>query len=111
MILNHGLGGYGSSVEEAKTDFFASIEEAKEMIAEDGGEAPLDIKVVFKYDLQSLFNYFDWINVSQFAKRVGINESKMRQYKNGLAFAGESTTQKILATIKTIGAELQSATL
>ena len=69
------------------------------------------IDVTFKYDLQSFFNYFDWINVSQFAKKAGINESKMRQYKNGLAFAGESTTKKILDTIKNIGAELQSATL
>ena len=83
----------------------------KEMITEDGEEVPVDIKVVFKYDLQSLFNYFDWINISQFVKRVGINESKMRQYKNALAFAGESTIQKIFATINTIGAELQSATL
>ena len=114
MLLNHGLGGYGSSVEEAKADFFESIKEAKEMIIEEGKVLPDGadaIDVVFKYDLQSFFNYFDWINVSQFAKKVGINESKMRQYKNGLAFAGESTTKKILDTIKNIGAELQSATL
>ena len=107
MLLNHGLGGYGSSVEEAKADF-------KEMIAEEGNVLPDEvghIDVTFKYDLQSFFNYFDWINVSQFAKKAGINESKMRQYKNGLAFAGESTTKKILDTIKNIGAELQSATL
>ena len=108
MLLNHGLGGYGSSVEEAKADFFESIKEAKEMIIEEGKVLPDGsdaIDVVFKYDLQSFFNYFDWINVSQFAKKVGINES------NGLAFAGESTTKKILDTIKNIGAELQSATL
>lgn len=114
MLLNHGLGGYGSSVEEAKKDFFVSIEEAKEMIIEEGQAFPdgaEHISVTFKYDLQSFFNYFDWINVSQFAKKAGINESKMRQYKSGLAFAGESTTKKILDTIKNIGAELQSATL
>lgn len=114
MLLNHGLGGYGSSVEEAKSDFMESIKEAKEMIAEEGNPLPNEVEhmdVTFKYDLQSFFNYFDWINVSQFAKKVGINESKMRQYKNGLAFAGESTTKKILDTIKNIGAELQSATL
>ena len=114
MLLNHGLGGYGSSVEEAKADFMESIKEAKEMIIEDGETLPEgveSINVTFKYDLQSFFNYFDWINVSQFAKKAGINESKMRQYKNGLAFAGESTTKKILDTIKNIGAELQSATL
>lgn len=114
MLLNHGLGGYGSSVEESKADFFESIKEAKEMIIEDGGTLPDEVEsinVTFKYDLQSFFNYFDWINVSQFAKKAGINESKMRQYKNGLAFAGESTTKKILDAIKNIGAELQSATL
>lgn len=114
MLLNHGLGGYGSSVEEAKADFMESIKEAKEMITDEGNVLPDEvghIDVTFKYDLQSFFNYFDWINVSQFAKKAGINESKMRQYKNGLAFAGESTTKKILDAIKNIGAELQSATL
>ena len=114
MLLNHGLGGYGSSVEEAKADFMESIKEAKGMITEESITLPNEmeyIDVTFKYDLQSFFNYFDWINVSQFAKKAGINESNMRQYKNGLAFAGESTTKKILDTIKNIGAELQSATL
>ncbi len=114
MLLNHGLGGYGSSVEEAKADFMESIKEAKGLITEESIPLPNEmeyIDVTFKYDLQSFFNYFDWINVSQFAKKAGINESKMRQYKNGLAFAGESTTKKILDTIKNIGAELQSATL
>ena len=108
MLLNHGLGGYGSSVEEAKADFMESIKEAKGMITEESIPLPNEmeyIDVTFKYDLQSFFNYFDWINVSQFAKKAGINESKMRQYKNGLAFAGESTTKKILDTIKNIGAE------
>ena len=108
MLLNHGLGGYGSSVEEAKADFMESIKEAKGMITEESIPLPNEmeyIDVTFKYDLQSFFNYFDWIN------KAGINESKMRQYKNGLAFAGESTTKKILDTIKNIGAELQSATL
>ena len=114
MLLNHGLGGYGSSVEEAKADFMESIKEAKGMITEESIPLPNEmeyIDVTFKYALQSFIKYFDRINVSQFAKKAGINESKMRQYKNGLAFAGESTTKKILDTIKNIGAELQSATL
>lgn len=112
MLLNHGLGGCGKTVEEAKNDFMVSVNEAKEMILEEKKTLPYeDISVVFKYDLQSFFNHFDWINVSQFAKKAGINESKMRQYKNGLAFAGEVTTKKILNVIKEIGAELQSATL
>lgn len=110
----HGLGGYGYSVAEAKEDFFKSIAEAKEMIAEETGVLPVefeDIEVEFRYDLPSFFNYFDWINVSAFAKKSGINESKMRAYKSGLAFASERTMERICATIKAIGAELSSATL
>ena len=65
----------------------------------------------YKYDMQSFFNYLDWINISKFAKAAGINESKMRQYKVGSAFAGERTRQKILATIQRMSAELASASL
>ena len=51
------------------------------------------------------------INTSKFAAYVGVNESKMRQYKSGLAFPGEKTTKKILAAIKKIGAELSVVAL
>ena len=113
-LEGHGLGGYGYSVEEAKEDFFRSIEEAREMIKEEKGELPAGmsgIEVEFKYDIPSFFNYFDWINVSAFAKKAGINESKMRAYKSGLASASEKTMERICSTIKAMGAELCSAAL
>ena len=31
MLLNHGLGGYGSSVEEAKADSLKVLKKQKEM--------------------------------------------------------------------------------
>lgn len=106
------FGGYGNSLEEAKADFLLSIEEAKEMAVEDGNNIDgITFDVVYKYDLPSFFAYFDFINVTQLAKRVGINESKMRQYKSGLAFASEKTINKILSAIKDIGKELESAKL
>lgn len=113
-IETHGIGGFGESVEVAKKDFMESIEEAKEMVKKEQGSLPLKyelIQIDFKYDLESFFNYFDWINVSKFATAAGINESKMRQYKSGLAFANEKTTTKILNTIKKLGAELSTASL
>lgn len=105
----YNFGGYGHSVEEAKADFMDSVEEAKEMAAEQGIVNEEEIVVSFKYDLESFFNYFDWINVTQLARIAGINESKMRQYKAGLAYASEKTARKLLTTIRRIGAELQSA--
>ena len=65
----------------------------------------------YKYDLVAFFNYFDWINISKFAKVAGISESKMRQYKTGSAFAGEKTKQKVQLAIKRMSAELASASL
>lgn len=113
-IMGHCLGGYGYSVAEAKADFFKSIEEAKEMIVEDGLTVPADaenVDVEFLYDIPSFFNYFDWINISAFAKKAGINESKMRAYKAGAASASEKTLNRILSTIKAMGVELSAATL
>ena len=113
-IEGHGLGGYGYSVNEAKDDFRKSIDEALEMTLEESGVLPVsvtNIEVDFQYDIPSFFNYFDWINVSAFAKKAGINESKMRAYKSGLAAASEKTMERICSTIKAMGAELSSATL
>lgn len=44
LLLNCGLGGYGYSAEEAKADFMLSIEEAKEIIREETGEIPVEMK-------------------------------------------------------------------
>ena len=102
------LGGFGESVEEARKDFEVSMLEAIEDAEKMGMVHPSrnSVKIEFRYDLPSFFNYFDVINTTKFAAYAGINESKMRQYRCGLAYPGEKTTNKILAAIKKIGAEL-----
>ena len=113
MIGRCCLGGFGDSVDEAREDFMVSIEEAIEDATKEGFNPPTmeEISVLFTYDLPSFFNYFDYINISKFAAHIGINESKMRQYKNGLAFPCEKTTKKILSAIKQIGSELSMVSL
>lgn len=110
-ICDCSFGGYGYSVKEAKDDFMKCINEMKEISLEEGKDFPNDIEVVFKYDIPSFFNFFDFINISKFASRAGINESKMRQYKTGTAFASEATTKKIMDTINQIGMEFQAVRL
>ena len=112
-IEGNCFGGYGYSLAEAKEDFLESIEEAKEMLVEDGVEIPdyaKEIEVEFRYDVPSFFDYFDWINISAFAKKAGINESKMRAYKAGLCTASEKTLDKIRETVKKMCAEMSAAT-
>lgn len=107
------FGGFGDSVATAKEDFKLSIQEAiQEQVS--AGNEPIDpnsVEVEYRYDIPSFFNCFDFINVSKFAEYAGINESKMRAYKSGVAFPGEKTMTKISKAIKSIGAELCSAGL
>ena len=108
---NNYFGGYGETVNQAKTDFSDSVDEAMADARAEGIEVPDIVSVSFKYDLPSFFNDFDFINASRFAHYAGINESKMRQYKSGTAFPGERTTMKIMAAIHRIGTELSSVSL
>lgn len=110
---NSYFGGYGDSVEKAKADFFESIKEAINEQQTETGNAPKleDISIEYRYDIPSFFNFFDFINVSKFAEYVGINESKMRAYKSGVAYPGERTTKKIVDAAHAIAAELGASSL
>ena len=89
------FGGFGESVSEAKEDFLASIREAIEEESREGNKVPR----------------FEDINVSKFAAYAGINESKMRAYKSGIAYPGEKMTARILKAARTIGADLSTVLL
>lgn len=110
-IPKYHIGGCGESVEEARSDYMECIEEMREIAREDGNPFPDDIEVEFRYDIPSFFNYFDWINITAFAKQAGINESKMRAYKAGLASASEKTMVKIRKTIANMCATMSAAVL
>ena len=106
------LGGYltatGKTVQEAKEDLMECLAEAKEDLEAEGKVFP-EIEFAFKYDLQSFFNYFSFLNVSDIAKRSGINPSLMRQYTSGVKNAGEKTYQRLANCIQNIGRELEAA--
>ena len=104
-----GLAGYGNTAEEAKADFLSSYEEMKELEAEEGRTMP-DVGFVFRYDIQSFFSYFSFLNVSKVAEKAGINPSLMRQYASGAAKAGEKQYGKLSAAVRAFGKELAEAT-
>ena len=113
-MKEHGLYGSGGSVSEAKADMAVALKEMLEMYKEDGKGIPKDLLnpvFIFKYDIASIFDYFDWINVSSIARKAGINESLMRQYKSGLAFASEKQCFKIQNTLNQLAKELSVATI
>ena len=103
------FGGYGENVKAAKEDFIESVRESMAGAANEGTGIPAAVDIAFRYDIPSFFNYFDYLNVSKFAEYAGINESRMRAYKSGLAYPGERTTRKIMKAIESIGKEISAA--
>lgn len=102
------LTGYGDSAEEAKKDMLAFYEEMKVMNAEKGIETP-ELTFVFKYDMASFFDYYSILNVTEVARKIGINPSQMRRYKSGLSHATQSQYDKLRDFIHKIGAEFVEA--
>lgn len=101
------LIGSGSTVSEAKDDFFNSMQEAVEACKESGIGVPLSLDgdPVFKFDVSSLFEYYNMLNVSAFARYLGINEALLRQYKKGDTYISESQLKRIEEGIHALGHE------
>ena len=101
------IDGDGATASEAKADFLRAVEEFRQAYPEDKRYTGLTFE--YKYDLRSFFNYFNFLNVTEIAKRAGINPSLMRQYTSGVKTAGETTYKKLSSCISQIRTELQSA--
>jgi len=112
--INHTIIGDGDTVEEAKADFENSVHEMILSYTETGRAIPeelKDIQFVYKYDIASMFDYYNWINVSKFARKAGINPSLMRQYKMGKTYISENQIGKIENTLHSLGNELAAIKL
>lgn len=105
------LFGSGVSEAEARNDFLEVMKEQAEFYREKRGEYPgwyePGCEVDFLYDMSGFFLSFPFINVSEFAKAVGINPSLMRKYKSGLASAGENQKNIIQGKFSEIVSQLE----
>lgn len=107
--LQHTIIGDGKTVAEAKIDFKNSIKEVFASYTERGKQLPDELQGIefdFKYDIASLFNCYNFINVSKFAQIVGINASLLRQYKSGNQYISENQISKIEEALHKIGKEI-----
>ena len=102
------LSGCGETVAAAKKDLLDCYNEAK-ADAKENGESFEDVEFTYSFDLVSFFNYFSFLNVSDIAKRAGINPSLMRQYTSGVKNAGEKTYSRLAECINNITKELTAA--
>ena len=99
-----GLAGYGKTAREAMADIKVSLQEFKEMEAEEGREVP-DVEFDFRLDVGSFFDYYP-IDVTAFAKYIGMNASVLRQYIASIREPRESQMRKIREGIKLFANDL-----
>lgn len=97
--------GTGGSVREAKEDFENSLEEMKEDMTEEEISRIISVPE-YHFDISSLFEYYKVINISAFAKLLGMNDTLLRQYKKGGTYISERQLKKIEKGIHNLGREL-----
>jgi predicted RNase H-like HicB family nuclease len=110
------LTSYGVTIEEAKEDLKSVLEEMLNYYKEKGQDIPAaynngNLKFVFKYDIASIFEHFGVLDATQFAKKIGMNASLLRQYKTGHALASDKQKHKIEAGLHALGRELLNVRL
>ena len=79
---------FGNSLEELKQNFQTAFADNLEIAKEIGEPYANDynnVEFIYKMDLSSFFNLIPELKISSIAKKAGLNESLVRQYKNGLA--------------------------
>lgn len=103
-VENRGFGGGGSSARAAMEDARLSLQEEKEEWAHQGRNFP-EVELDFRFDVGSFFDYYP-IDVTAFAKYIGMNASVLRQYVTGLRQPKEDAIRRIRAGINKLSEDL-----
>ena len=89
------LNGQGSSVEEAKKEFFLVYDELKEMYQEEGMVLP-ELDFEYEYDTASFLSYYSKVlSLAGLHRLTGINQGQLSQYVNGYRKPSPKTVKKI----------------
>lgn len=103
-VEGNGFGGGGSTARKVIDDTLLSLQEAKEEWAKDGKEFP-DVEFDFRFDVGAFFDYYP-IDVTAFAKYIGMNPSVLRQYVTALREPKQEAIDRIRAGIKKLSEDL-----
>lgn len=108
-----GIYGAGNTVSEAKDSIVKSIELLRKY---NGDKVPAILKgdytLVFKFDVESLLNYYKGIFTNAALERItGINQRQLQHYAAGLKKPRETQIKKIETSLRKFGGELMAVEL
>ena len=108
--LKTGVLGLGSSAKAAIDDMLSGWQDAVADLKEDGIEVP-ELEIEYRFDVGSLFSYYDFVNIAGVAREIGLNPSVMRQYAIGVRKPSEERKLQIVAGLKSLADKMQHAVL
>ena len=103
------ITGTGKTVAEAMADFHIAKDEMYASLREEGKAVP-DLDYYFVMDVGAFLNYYP-INVTSFAKYIGLNPSLMRQYASGLRTPKDKNLAKIREGIQRVAKDIAEGLL
>jgi len=112
-----GITSFGVTLKEVKNNASVVLKEMAEIYDENNEPLPEalqevdlnDLRFKFSFDLRFYFEHYSYLNLSEFAKKIHINPSLLRQYKKGLAFSSEKQFESIRKGLHLIAKELEAA--
>lgn len=108
--LKTGVLGLGSSAKAAINDMMSGWQDAVADFKDDGIEAP-ELEIEYRFDVGSLFSFYDFVNIVGVAREIGINPSVMRQYAIGTRKPSTERKAEIMAGLKRLALKMQNAVL
>jgi len=109
-----GIYGGGDTVEEAKQSILDAIRLLKKYNKNDNipGILKGEYKLVYKFDTESLLNYYKGVfSNAAFERITGINQKQIQHYSTGLKKPRTMQAKKIETALHKLGAELLAVEL
>lgn len=102
--------GCGSSAKAAIEDMLKGWNETTEYLKEEGEEVPA-LEIEYRFDVGSLFSYYDFVNIAGVAREIGLNPSVIRQYVIGMRKPSIERKKLIITGLKSLADKMQQAVL
>lgn len=99
--------GVGATVQEAMSDFLASVTDFIQELEEEDRKMMEHVEFRFVYDVASLLSYYSkYISLVGLSELTGINRAQLSHYISGHRKPSAQTTQKIQDAFRRLGADL-----
>lgn len=102
--------GCGSSAKAAIEDMLKGWNETTEYLKEEGEDVPA-LEIEYRFDVGSLFSYYDFVNIAGVAREIGLNPSVIRQYVIGTRKPSIERKKLIITGLKSLADKMQQAVL